>query len=1470
MIPRQRHGSDGSHVLAAINEETAAFCRYLPVTIGNIASAALIDSGNTWRNVISDTFARRLGIRLHDLIPLRGSVAVKTAQKGASLQVLGEVPSVLRLALPQPRYLNMPAADRNYAVFDFQPVVVKNLAMPINISGTFLKMHNIDQIHSKDCLRLPQGQLVPLSQYQQPPTVDSIDTPVLVAKNVTIPPLCIAHIDVSVPKTPNNPSAPADGFLEGNPALYNKNLAPWISAIVSVTNGKTRAGVVNTSERPVKLAAGTRYGTFTRLCLPADQYSYPWCIAAVAPDRPSHKPTVREKLQKILQDMKQSKDEPEEPQDPEPITKSQKLAWLEKHFRISKAPHLKDNPEQQMRLKLLLIKYWDTISVRGEYGRTNLIEHEIRTKCAPIKCKARPINPMLEPDLKKQLDANLEKDVIEPSNSPWSFPLVAAPKKNNKIRWCIDYRKLNFYTQKDVYPLPSIEDNLCRLSNAKIFTTLDGSGAFHVIPIKRSDRPKTAFSTPYGLFQYKRMPFGLCNGPASYSRLIQLALSGIPTTWALPYLDDIIVISRTVQEHFRNLEAILLVHRRAGLKLQPSKCFLFQLEVEYLGHLVSADGIKTVPAYVQVVKDWPLPLTRSEIRIFLGKCGYYRRFIKNYSAIAAPLTDLSGKGTPAEEKAPVPRSEAFVDAFLTLKQHLLKAPILAYPKFDSDEPFILDTDWSATNNAIGGVLSQKQDGKERVIAYGGKKMSKAQKNYDPFKGELSALLHFSKIWRYYLQYRPFILRVDHAPLTHMKTMQPQDRHTLRMLSVLADLDFTIQHRKGTSHGNADALSRAPHVGLQDDSEDVGTDDAIDVNIYSVSQEGSAFAYTKQAMQVLQDSDESIAVVKEAVAQKEKPSTLAQAALPPEARHYFLFFDNLQIGPDGLLRYNRPTPSDIKRPPVICLPSETWDKLIQQAHFDGGHCGINATVERLSRAFYFPRMKAEVTDWIKTCHHCLKKQKHPQQQRHTLISVREGYPFQKISIDFVGPLHPIRGKQFIVTARCCFTRWLECRAVSTATTKNAIAFLTDDIIKRFGIPEEIHSDQGSHFTSRAMQEVADALNIRFTFTPSFNPKSNLVERAHRDLGNILRAMQSQTGKDWVSCLPAAVMAMNTNVHSATKFSPYQLLFGRDPPMPLDLAFPPPQQYPVNDTNAQQIANDLKARIQAAYRSVRENLHVALERRRQGYKQARKGYHAGDVVWLFTPTATIDVARKLQNYWSGPWTVTKPITPVLYEIQAPEHWQILKKLQVVSIDRLAPFAPNSREEQVDPQADIALDGDEFAERPDLPDGFHELSRPDQPPNPPPGSPPPADESDLEGEGDIEDFLFDNKSQVGEQEQEQEQEQQQQPVQIQQQTEDSSSKNDQSSILRTPAQSNRNSEIPNVRSSREIQRSSQRPRERSLRRNLFGERGVEQEQAATERTEQEPAATSGGARPRSARVRRPPVRDDSFVWDFTKRRK
>ena len=457
-------------------------------------------------------------------------------------------------------------------------------------------------------------------------------------------------------------------------------------------------------------------------------------------------------------------------------------------------------PEEQVMAEVLLAEFArDFAKCKDDLTQTSIVHHGMTmVSNARVKLGPRRLALGKRQALKHELKRLLKLGVIEPSKSSWASPVVLVTKKDGSMRLCIDYCKVNEITLKDSYPLPSIDDSINALGGSKWFSTLDLASGYWQVPMHPDDIEKMALTTPFGLYHFKVMPFGLANASATFERMMELVLSGLHWEICLIYIDDVIVFGRTFEEHIVRQHQVLTHKKGANLKLWPGKCKLFRHEVEYLGHVVSQDGAKTDPKKIKAIIEWPTPHNAKEVRSFVGLCSYYRSFVRGFTDITSPLHQIV-----AQEE--FHWSEECEKAFKTLQRALTTPRLLAYPA--DDGIFILDTD--ASGQGLGAVLSQLQGGEEHVIAYYSHVLTWPEQQYCVTRRELLAVVEAIKHFHHYLCGRHFVVRTDHGLLKWLMNFKHPEGQTWRWLQVLSEYDFEIHHKPGSQHKNADGLSRRP-------------------------------------------------------------------------------------------------------------------------------------------------------------------------------------------------------------------------------------------------------------------------------------------------------------------------------------------------------------------------------------------------------------------------------------------------------------------------------------------------------------------------------------------------------------------------------------------------------------------------------------------------------------------------------------
>ena len=701
-------------------------------------------------------------------------------------------------------------------------------------------------------------------------------------------------------------------------------------------------------------------------------------------------------------------------------------------------------------------------------------------------------------ELKRQLQELTDQGFIRPSQSPWGAPVLFVPKKNGKLRMCIDYRALNKLTVKNSYPIPRIEDLIDQLAGSQIFSKIDLCSGYHQVRVAEADVQKTAFKTRYGLYEFVVLPFGLCNAPATFMRTMNHVLHEYLDKFCVVYLDDILVYSPNISQHKEHLRLIFSRLQEQKLYVSDKKCDIGKQEVEFLGHLISPNGIAVLQDKVQIIQEWPQPKNVSELRSFLGLANYYRKFIKGSSAIARPLTDLLKSSQEWEW------TEKQQSAMDQLKQALVSAPVLLIP--DPQLPFELTTD--ASDQAIGAVLTQDHGAGHQPIAYENRKLNSAEQNYPTHEKELLAIVHAVKTWRHYLDAQEFVVHTDHSPLTYLQSQPKLSKRQARWLEVLQELKFSIKYKAGKDNIVADALSRVQH--------------GAECSALQISQVSTDFADRVKA-----------AYQHDAVCQKmiRRPTRGVRWDGNKLLKH---------IG--GGWKWWIPADKELR------------NQLLQEHHDApmAGHLGRNKTLKRLQCSFYWPKLTSDVQHYVGKCLQCQRNKANHQKSMGLLQPLpRPDDRWTEISMDFVGPLPKTpRGADFLLVIVDRYSKMIQLIATHQRLKAAELAdIFFRHIVRLFGIPEQIVSDRDTRFMSNFWRALWLKCGTQMGLSSSYHPQTDgQTERANKTVEEILRSYVSATGTDWDLQLSAAEFAYNSNVHATTGFTPFYLTFGREPLTP----------------------------------------------------------------------------------------------------------------------------------------------------------------------------------------------------------------------------------------------------------------------------------------------------------------------------------
>ena len=765
-------------------------------------------------------------------------------------------------------------------------------------------------------------------------------------------------------------------------------------------------------------------------------------------------------------------------------------------------------------VRKLLQKYPDVVSTSSQHPHPlHGISHSIETTGRPVFAKARRLDPVKLADAKREFQELEAAGIIRRSNSPWASPLHMVKKKDGSWRPCGDYRRLNLATTPDQYPLPNMQDVAAKLHGCTVFSKIDLVKGYHQVPVASEDVPKTAIITPFGLFEYVYMPFGLRNAAQTFQRLMDRILGDLP--YIFVYLDDIIIFSRNHEEHVQHLEELLRRLQENGLVINPAKCEFFRSNIEFLVHHVDAAGMQPLPSHVQAIRDFPAPTDVKSLQRFLGMVNFYRRFLPGAAHVLKPLTDAL-TGSPKHLDW-TPQLQA---AFEAAKAATAAAVKLVHPAPDATVSLAVD----ASGTHVGGVLQQLVGGAWQPLSFFSQKLSAAEQKYSAFDRELLAAYSAIRHFRFALEGRSFQLHTDHKPLVTAlhRITPPWTARQQRHLAYIAEFTTDLRHVPGVSNAVADALSRPDPLPPPPPARWVQHVAHVEQPEFS--------AATMAAQQ---------ATCPDVAAMRHSSSLNITAQL----------VDGVELLGDVSTGTFRPL-----------VPRGLRHAIFTSLH-ELAHPGRRATRRMISSRFVWPGLAKQVTTWASQCLQCQRGKV----IRHVRV-LPEPIPvphrrFAHIHVDLVGPLPAARGATHLFTIIDRSTRWPEAFPVADTSAATCARVLLEEWIPRFGVPDTITSDRGVQFTSNLWRAVCDTLHISHQQTTAYHPQSNgLVERFHRRLKDALRARAATA--DWPSHVPWVLLGIRATPREASNTTPADAVYGTQLILPgqlLGQPEPPPSFY-----------------------------------------------------------------------------------------------------------------------------------------------------------------------------------------------------------------------------------------------------------------------------------------------------------------------
>ena len=714
---------------------------------------------------------------------------------------------------------------------------------------------------------------------------------------------------------------------------------------------------------------------------------------------------------------------------------------------------------------------------------------------------------------------------------------------------------------------------------------------------------------------------------------MEVVLSGLHWRHCMVYIDDIIIFSATFDGHLKHINDVLERINRAGLKLKLSKCKFAQDSLDFLGHVITKDGVKPDPKKIESVQNFPVPNDITGLRSFLGLCSYYRKFVEGFAKIATPLHGLLKKGndfiwTPAAE-----------EAFQCLRNKLITAPILRFPDFG--KPFLLYCD--ASIRGVGAVLSQVFDAKEHVIAYGSRTLQPAEKNYGISELEGLSCVYFVKLFRPYLYGNFFSLITDHSSLRWLMTTKNPSGRLQRWALVLMEHNFEVKYRAGRKNSNADSLSR---ILLVKDGKVVEYNPIED------------FAEILHACSVETSSDDTKDRIAANYGEKQRQDPqlleiilfLKNGTLPEnQSRAKVLVLQkSIYFLHDDILYHHYPAPNRKLCWEQVVVPKSERTRIMSTFHDDamaGGHLSFQKTYYKILTRFYWDSIYKDVKAWCYACDGCGSKKPQGYHPKAPMKNIPVGGPFERVATDIIGPLPTTEsGNRYIVCFIDYLTKWTEAKAIPSQHAEEVAKALVSEVVVRHGCPNVLLSDRGTNYMSQLVKHVCKFFEIHTTHSTPYHPQTDgLCEKFNHTLANMLSMYVSSNAKNWDEYLDLVLMAYRLSVQTSTGETPYYMLYGRECRVPIDFVAPPLLE---KDVTANAYILNLQQRLQEAWEAANESIKIAQAKQKRNYDRKAKPskFNVGQKVRMFNPSAKKGLGSKFKHSWHRSYEIEELEPPI----------------------------------------------------------------------------------------------------------------------------------------------------------------------------------------------------------------------------------